>query len=342
MSFFVKRQDYSAVQNVALGGTARFELTREFHYDSVWVEMSFTTTGAIATSAAEGLFLLAKKIQVNMSNGVTTRNVVDISGPGLLEYMTQIGWNLGRNNLNAKGATAAATYKMYFPIPFALPNMNDPQRSALLLAAPTAVTNPTVTIQVANISDIDTNGSPTFTCTGGINVRLILNKRQVDLAQWPTFDTELSEITQTYPSTGNSQRYPLQVGGVYTGILMRHFTSLTARGSVITAGGECKLQLVGNVLRRFTPDFIEEENDDSIGDTDTSGARFSGSYFLDFITDQSGMAVDTLEGVLDTSMLINTGTQPELLQDITGGSNVSIRYVTHRIFGNISSLKIKK
>lgn len=339
---FQKRQDFlPQTTGVLIGGVVTKELTREFHIESIFIKLVAVVNGAIATATADGLLGLLKRVQLQISDGSRTRNVVDISGRALIEYAYLAIGVLDRGTWAAKDQTATATYTITYPIFFALPQISDPIGSAFLLPAPRFNQNPVLTMTIANQADVDAHATPTFTFSS-LTIDVIVNRRQVNIVDFPTLDHEFAEASVAYSATLVSQLYELQVPGSYTMVALRAYTSATARGDVMIAGGEFKLQLLGNVIRRFQLANIQIENDYSVAPQAATGAGsfFTGLYALDFLTDRIGQDAGELGSVLDANVLAGLGARLQLLQDITGGSAVQIKYLTHRVFGDLSQLKL--
>lgn len=336
---FTKRQDYAPTQSsLALGQTIRFELTREFHIEAIFLKVDVTVSGVMATASADKILDIVKKVKVNISDGARTRTPIDVSGTALIELAKQWQGGLDRRTQLAIGGNSATTYNITYPIYFVHPQVDDPIGSTLLLPAPRFNSNPVVEVQFASQAELDTNATPTF-AVSSLKARLVINRRQVTKVNWPTFDTELVELEQGYATTGNNQLYELQIPGSYTGLLLRGYTSATARGDVMVADGEFKLQLLGTVMRRFRLLDLQDENDSSIF-RNVAADGFVGSYYLDFLTDKSGQAASDYGSVLDANILSASGARVQLLQDITGGTGVKIKYVSHRIFGDLRKLKL--
>lgn len=56
---FQKRTDFlPSSSGNALGSSVRFELTREFHIDSIFIRLTFTPTAVMATDNADGIYKL--------------------------------------------------------------------------------------------------------------------------------------------------------------------------------------------------------------------------------------------------------------------------------------------
>ncbi len=120
---------------------------------------------------------------------------------------------------------------------------------------------------------------------------------------------------------------------------MRDYTSVSARGAIQVTNGENRLQLLGTVIRRFDVNHLQYENDYSLNLYPATWNNFSGSYYLDFLSDKNGEVAGDLGSVLDANILQASGSRLQLLQDITGGAGVKRKYLTHRIFGNLKDLK---
>lgn len=336
---FPKRQDFSAIQSgITLGQTVRFEITREFHIEAIYLVVKPTVSGAMATANADALQNIINRVQVQVSDGAQNRNVVDVSGPALLELATQWIGGLDRNTAALVGTNGTGAKTLVYPIFFAHPQLSDPIGSVLLLPAPRFNSNPVVTVLMSTQAQMDTHATPTFAISA-CTMQLVVIRRQVNRPKFPTFNTELAELQVSYASTGNAQLYELQIPGSYTGILFRDYTSATARGSIQTAGGENRLQLLGTVLRRFDMDHLQNENDLSVRLYPATWNNFSGSFYLDFLSDKNGEVAGDLGSVLDANILQASGSRLQLLQDITGGAAVVRKFVTHRIFGNLKDLK---
>lgn len=337
---FQKRQDFSPTQSgLALGQTIQFTITREFHVESIDLFVTVTPSAAMATANADNLQNIVQRIQLQISDGARTRNVIDVSGSGALEYAQQVGTGLDRNtqaNIGTNPASGAKTF--VYPLYMSHPQLDDPVGSTFLLPFPRYNSNPVLTVLFATQTQMDTNATPTF-AVSALSAYIVVKRRQVNRANWPTLDWELAEISGAYPNTGNGQVYELQIPGSYTGILMRDYQGLSTRGFIETAGGQNILQLLGTSIRRFQMAQIQAENDRSLDLYPATWNNITGTAYLDFISDKVGESAPDLGSVLDANILAASGARVQLLQDITGGANFSRRYLTHRVFGNISSLK---
>lgn len=333
---FAKKQDYVPdAAGLALGAVRAQELTREQPIESIFIRLSFTSTGAIATPTADGLLGLLRRVRLTVSDGARTRIPVDVSGRALIENAALLTGFMTRGTAAAKDAVAAAAYEIVYPIFFGLPNLADPVRSTLLLPAPRFNQNPVLELTLANQAEVDGDAAPTFAIAAGVTVSITVNRRVVNRLDWPFYDTELAETEVAYAATGR-QRYELQIPGSYSLVALRTYTSAAARGNVITAGGEISLEMLNTLVRRFRPQDVAAENDLSVNAVAPLG--FAGLFALDFCTDSMGDASE-LGSLFDVNIGAGSGSRAALIQDITGGAGVMIRYLTHRIFGDLAALK---
>lgn len=308
MALFAKRQDYiPPVASPTAGSSVRVELTREFAIEAIYIRTNFTLSAGTASTlpgtAGDGIAGIIKKVNLTVSDGSRTRNVVDSSGSGLIEYGRQLTGSMDKATSSSFLASAApaapaivlaGTYQVTTPIYFAHPQIDDPVGSITLLPAPRFSSNPILNITFASALDMSCVAS------GGTGLSLAINwydvvivRRQVNIPNWSYYDTELIETSTPTYSTGNNQLYELPTPGSYTGILLRGYNStlssavavksnITLPTATFSTGlstgysyanvntstveaGEVKLQMLGTVLRRFKPSHVELENDYTTG-----------------------------------------------------------------------------
>ena len=330
---FPKRQDYIiAGSAVALGTTLNVELSREFPIEKIVIQVTGTASVAMTTPLADGLQNILNRATLTVSDGAQQRTVVDVSGPGLLEYAAQIH-GLDRQTKSYINTNAAAAFEFNYPIFFCLPNTTDPIYSALLLPVNRFNQNPKLQIKISSLTEMCASG---FTVPAGVTVRVRVYRRQVLQVNWPVWNADLIELTKTYSAAGVNQDFELPIPGAYTGILLRGYTSTTARGDITAASGEWKLQLLGTTLRRFNLTDLQYENDCSIASQAEADDKFTASYFMDFLTDSAGPDASDFGSLFDTAGLQTTGAKPMLTGDIGGA--YTLKAVIHRVYGNIAPL----
>ena len=283
---FTMRQNFEAqVSGVVLGQLVRFELTREFHIDSIIVRAKPNQSAVMATDNADFVQNIISRVALSVNNSASTRNVIDVSGPALLELCHHQVGRLDREteaNVNLDSVSAKV---FNYPIFFAHPQIQDPIASSFMLPAPSYASNPILSVQIATQAQMDFNAAPTFAVTT-FTLDCIVIRRFVNIPNFPIFETELSELQVAYPNAGSNQRYELQIPGSYTGLLIRDYTVIGAPGSGVagarsdlsTGGfdgfGENRLQLLGVVFRRFKTSHMQGLNDLF----KTSGNNFSATF----------------------------------------------------------------
>lgn len=341
---FTKRQDFlpPKVGTAAASGaqTITFDVTREFHIESMMLRVNLTAANARASEAqADGVFGFVKRVKVTVADGARTRNVVDCTGAGLIELAKmQIG-TLDRNTLACIGVNSAAARQFTIPIFFVPPQMDDPNGSTLLLPAPRFNSNITVEVQLASQAEMDSNGTPTFNPVPTLT--LVVNRRQVSILNWPSFDTEIAESSTTFASSITPADIELPVPGHYLGVLGRLYTAATTRGD-IGSTPEYEIQQIGTSLRRIRFLDLEAENDLSSSHSQGAAATaIGGLIYFDFLSDRPGYGVGDLGSAFDSNVLSQTGARPKFrISSVTGGAGVKCNLVTHRVFGDISPLKL--
>ncbi len=276
----------------------RFEVTREFPIEAIYLMATVQIIGATKPTAisfpTDGPWNLLKRVQVQVADGARTRNVVDVSGIGLMEYYRQVAgtapYNYFSSTIPGQGnnpgwpvppanAVYGSAYTICWPIPFVMPNLADPIASCMLLPAPRYNSNVIVNIQTCDKQTtwVTVAGGATIECD--VNITPIIIRRDVRDPNWIYLDTELLESTISPTIGGSNQMFELQIPGSYTGMLLRGYTNGTAgslaRGdiscvqgynsAVQTSFGEYSLRLLGNVIRRFRWHHVCMENELSIG-----------------------------------------------------------------------------
>lgn len=329
---FQKRQDFITKTGVALGDTLQFSLSREFPIEKIILRVTGTFSTAMTTPLADSLQALLKQVTLTVSDGARQRNVVDVSGPALLEYALQVA-GLDRNTKASLNQNNTSAFELNYPIFFCHPQTEDPIYSALLLPVNRYNQNPTLTVKVSAATELAASGP---VVSGTLTVRCIIVRRQVTVTNWTTWDTELSEITQVFAASGNGQTVDLPIPGAYTGVLLRGYTSTTARGDITSASGETQLTLLGTTLRRLWLTDTLVENDMSVLNQAQADTKFVGSYYLDFLTDSTGLDASDFGSLFNTSGLQTTGAKPQLKMDIGGA--YTLKMLIHRVYGDISPL----
>jgi hypothetical protein len=326
---FSKREDI-AFQSSAVtpGQNLTIEIQRDFHLESLEVVVSGTIS-TLGTLTADGLAALVRRIQLTVNDG-NSRNPVDITGRGLLEYNNQVGISMDRASVLAINQSGTGAFELRFPVFFAHPQLIDPLRAITLLPTPRYASNPTLNLQIGALADV----GATFAITGNLSVRVVRRMRVVDMPSFVTRDTELYETSTIFGATGPNQNVEIPVPGFYTGILARTYNTAGARADIV-GNAFVTLTALGTNFRRVFPSDLLAQNDFSV-----DVQRFPFSYYLDFLTDTSGDSVMELTSLFDANVYATTGAKPYLQFDINTTGRVNT--VFHRVFGDLSAFSIQK
>lgn len=373
---FLPSQQFT--QANAYGQSIRYEITREFPIEAIALRLRLSMGALNGTPTSYGFqgeapWSFIKRVVVTVADGARTRNVVDLSGIGLQEYLRQVAGGLPSGDAVggvSMGTNVNVAWDFVFMIPFALPNLADPLASTMLLPAPRYNSNVILTITTA-----DTQGA-VFSFVGGTtpsvdhtwNIEPTVIRRDVRDPNWLYLDTELAETRYNLALNSTQQLIELQVPGSYSGILLRGYNSLAVNGNGLpgrgdpsassgpgvpgTTTGEFSLRMLSNVIRRFRWGVAQAVNEMSLWEPVYNGAFTNStvpcrvgvapSVYLDFVNDRAGQVADDLGSVLDTNPLMATGTRLQLFADNNATSGTQyLQLVTHRIFGNLQDLKPK-
>jgi hypothetical protein len=327
---FQKRQDVTDTRSVSLNSSVTFEIQRDFHLESLELVISGSVT-TFGTINSEGLLGLIRRINLSVNDG-NSRNVVDVTGRGLLEYNSAIGMLPDRQTVAALSQNAAGAFTIRLPIYFAHPQLIDPVRSVTLLPTPRYASNPILRVDIGSATDVGTG----FTIASTLSVYVVRNMRVVTIPAFQFRDCELSENIINFSATGPQQRYEILIPGFTSGLLIRTYTNATTRGNIISTNGFISLEALGTNFRRLNPLDIAAENDRSL-----SINRFDHSFYFDFLTDTAGDSVIEMSSLFDGNIYAASGGKPTIQFDI-GAANSQARIVQHRIFGDLTPFQLVK
>lgn len=334
---------------IGLGSSATIEITRDFFLDSLFVQIPVTYSLTNADLTSGGLYNVVKQLTLNVADGQSNRNCIQVSGFGAMRFAGQVLNGLDRQSLMGNPAFMAAstvtpsvgTLILSYPILFKHPQISDPIGSAFMLPLPRYNANPILTVQFGALTDVTSNGADTITFG---KPYVVCNKRQVDNISFPTWQMELIENQVVYGATGANQAYYLQVPGSYASFDIFTQTAAGVAGD-ISGGIPYILQYLGNTLRQFTYGAIRNEENYSQGNDGNYnlspgvlGDYWPGNLHLDFLHDGFGMEVGELGSVLNTNLLAGSGSQVQLLSNIASTGTAS--YMWYRIFGDLTPLKL--
>lgn len=321
-----------------LGGTVEVPLTREFPIETIFVRLTFTVGTGMATANPDSLQNILNGVDLQVFDGVKPRSVVKCSGPALLEYQVQTWFNLDRVTAANVNTNTTGAKVLTYVISCAHPQLSDPLGSSMLLPVHLMPSNPTLTLRLSTQAEMDVNATPTFALTGTITVDVWVARRQVSVVRWPYLEWDLIENTQAFPQTVTEFLVELPTPGSHTGQLYRCYTSVSARGDIQTANSPWRIESLGVVFRQWLNSQLQVENDLSRA-ADNGSPNFTASFFNDYLTDKTGMETGDFGSVLDANVPVTSGARIYLVTNVTGGTGVQMKILTHRVYGDLSRLK---
>jgi hypothetical protein len=355
---FQQRQDVlKPLTSVTFGERVQIEIPREFFLENLVIQVRATAPasastwvgGSTSACTTDGLAGILDNVRVTVATGSNTRAVVNTSSAALVQFQRQ--WNGGLDRwtifhgdpLLATAWAANQVRDVFIPINFVPPNLDDPVASAFLLPLPRYTANPILEFTVQSSANLFASNAPT------LQYRVLMNRRFVDVPNFPTYDTELSENVVTYSASGDNLPWDLPAPGAYTSLLGMIYTSTgTVRRSWASGGGgggltPWELKFLGTTLRRHSPwdlNVLADYSAETFAGTNANAGTFADhALFWDFLSDKVGSSASDFGSVLDTTPLISQGARVQLLASIANAGD-KIRYTSHRVYGDISALKM--
>jgi hypothetical protein len=250
---------------------------------------------------------------------------------------------------------------MTIPLMACPPNLDDPASSFFLLPLPRYSANPTLRFTVTagtNIISVPGNAS--------LRYRIVMNRRFVDIPDFPVFEAEQNFIDIPYSSAGDGQYFELPAPGVFTTLMGQCYdvTDFRTPVSVIkTTGYQAasgtgntgnlawttvdkyfELKFTGVSLRRANLFDLRQQQDLSVEKFPSAtnpnfGSLDSNTWMWDYLSDKMGSTAQDFGSALDTNPLVAQGARVQFLASPTlpGGSKLRLHY--HRVFGDISPLR---
>lgn len=246
-----------------LGTTQRWPIDRTWPIEEIWIRVCVDVTTAfgqtantITTPAArDGLAGIISKINLSINDGRQPRSVVDVSGIGLLEYISQVGMNLDRNTLkaiqtstltSATAAVATGSYEITYRVPMCSPQIGEPLRSRMYLPVHTHPQDPVLSLSFNTIAGMGYNAAGAIAGTAGqaVRVNVLLLRRLPTLNSealirstsgsnpngYIDFDLIETNFTPTL-SSAQEFRMPVPVPGNYLNQCWRFY-----RGNSVASG----------------------------------------------------------------------------------------------------------
>lgn len=343
MSLFPKFQEqttHAKYTAQALGTTISIPIKREKHLESVMVFVSGTVTTNAATGNADGILNVLRKVTLTAGgrdyvNGVSGAALIELDAMenGEVDYLTKYGIAAG-STITTTAFNSGAAFDLCYPINCVQPQIQEVAGNVLMIPMPGFNEDGTLTLQLATQAEMDTNASATFAMTGGVTIEVIFNWRQAPVGTngLPHAIWGIDESEVVY-SAGQEDKFDFAALGSYTGLLVRGYTSVSARGDFTSAGTMLDLRFGSTSLRKAKFTKLARENERS--KTSLQG-YFLNSPFFDFLTDGKGQ-VFGVNSVLDANPSAAGGTRFSL--NYTTGGAYRVKFVTRRIYGDLTPLK---
>lgn len=276
-------------------------------------------TGAPTGAAWAGLAGIVKEIRVIINDGPAgggQRNVVQVSGMGLLGYVRQMGANLDRATQIAYASggfptTANQVVEISYYIPLRHLGISEPLANitSLPLSSKFLANDVFVEVDTYNLTVGAAGATPVFT---GVNQPCLDDTAAV----YPMLlNTHLREVDESFPyiraelrtdpgfSSGSLSNVPYEFvsGGFMTGFLVQGLSAdianNTTRSRLLSSNGFYRVEYGREVLYRVDEAFMQSLNDLSVpevypedvaavGTSATLQNRmFTGESFFDFLSD---------------------------------------------------------
>lgn len=359
---FPARRDIVLPQTAPSGTaaqTVRFLLKQENRrLESLVLKLRMTTAATVHTGAAwGGLGSIVKEIRVNINDGPAgggQRNVVQVSGVGLLSYVRQLGLNVDRQTqigYSSAGTSTAVstTYEVSYYIPLRHPSFQEPLGNVLCLPLSQTYLANDVWVEVdlwdiAAAGTVFTANPPTYAASQPLT--LLTNMREIP-DNFPYLRTELRTDTGFGPGSTANVPYEFVVGGFLTGFLVQGFSATlgnaTTRSQLLSTGGQMRLEYGRQVLMKTDENFQQAINDmsavevypdaaTSIGTGGTLQNRnFTGESFFDFLSDLPAIDAFSLASCIDCNADALGGDKLRLYFNDLASTTRPIHVTSHRI-----------
>jgi hypothetical protein len=362
-----------------LGSQVRVSFDRTWPIEEIhfYVDVTCGATGP-TLSGVDNVMGIVKRFQLNIDDGVQRRTVVDASGIGMLEYVSQVAGNLDSATLEvirlAQGSSIANNqkFRICYRIPLVNPMIGEPLRSQMLLPVNNYAQDPVLLVDFESSANMCSAGSFSVVAahyvlirrevSEGFNDKLLAIEKAGGIGYVP-FD--LLENPFSVPLSSAAQiRIPIPTPGMYQNLLFRQYLGgATVTRDVIdqttTLGSETEWRLEsGNVPKRLWRwkhlqtmnqwsrplNVLSQTSSPAIGGSVASGTSYqpASSVMIDFLSD--GLTGDTateLGSLLDCNLPAKAGLKMEVIgTPASVATNASVIYVMgHRLFGDLAKFQ---
>lgn len=301
--------------------TRTFRIKQEARrLEAIVLRLGLTTAaGAITGAAFAGLAGVVKEIRVRVNDVLGSRNAVQVSGMGLLGYVSNVVGHLSRKTQVAyasAGFPTSTTIYIDFLIPLRHPQFAEPVGNQLSIPLSQRFLGEDLIVEV-DLNDIAAAGAvfttnpPSYASTNPLLLHTVLREVPETV---PYIPSELR--TDSYvPTSTASPAYEFPSSGFLTGFLIQG-VSATALGNAVTragllsTGGQYRLEYGRDLLARTDESFAVAINDYSrpvypanaaavITSATLPNRNFDGEVFFDFINDGIGTEDFAVGSIID-------------------------------------------
>lgn len=271
--FTEQRQNYftpsqfNLTGSTILGTRAQWPIDRTWPIEEIVIHVGFTVTTSAFTITTAGtpdsfdsILQLISRITLSINDGTQPRNVIDVSGIGMLEHCSLTGNNLDQATLQLislaqnTGASSipVGQYELTYRVPMVNPMVGEPLRSRMYLPVHTFPQDPVLALTFNTLAGM----GMTVGTMGAVYVDVELLRRvptpqsekmlqatapkdqpanrRTGYIPWDLIETPYSIA----PGIGTEQRLALPIPGQYMTLIMRQYLggSTISRDVIDTAG----------------------------------------------------------------------------------------------------------
>jgi hypothetical protein len=240
---------FNLATNSILGTTQQWNIDRTWPIEEILIFVNFDVTTAIQPAATpatpdqfDNMLQILQRINLSVNDGRQPRSVVNVSGVGMLEYVSNAGWNLDTatsefvsmcmNAVNGTFTIPVGTYQVCYRIPCAPQQVAEPLRTRMYLPVHTYPQDPVLTLTFNSLANLATQAG----AIGTVRVDVVLLRRvptqgsekllRSTAGSNPSgyLDWDLLETPFSLPLGTNSEvRLPIPVPGNYIDMLFRQY-----------------------------------------------------------------------------------------------------------------------
>lgn len=352
-----KKSEFTLTLGAAFASQqVRVSLDAGWPIDAIYIFVTMTQYSTAPTAiAGDGLLNFLKRINLQVSDP-KLRTVIDVSGAGLLDWAWNVGGGLDNDTLyqyahmpvaNATPKTAFANNEictMVYPVYLAHPQLVDPLRMFTLLPCHRHAAAPLLTLDFASYAELDLNQVP---ASASMEIVVVSRDMSADADKFIMdrggyLSADLLENVTSIPADNTDLRTEIAQPGNYSGLLIRGWTNQYLRGDVLKAATDSWYIDQGGVRpRRIKASHLKAINQRTMGTNPVPVANPcypQGSYFLDFLTDDTGTDANELGSCLDAGRF-GPQVKTQLCGSVAGGTYNQVKVLGHRFWGDTNRFK---